>query len=364
MKKLLTITLVVFSLYLTTICYSSEEYVGIIVKNPSPSPTGAEVVFEANFDGPVNLWITGIDGTNLHKLTSNTGIDEEPAWSPNGKPIAFASTKADVTDIWSIYPDGSHFIKLTSNSLNNRQPTWSPDGTKIAFVSDRGGSNDIWIMNADGSSQNRITHLTGQENHPSFSPNGDQIVFSETDNGSATLMIVNVDGSNIVPLTTGSSNNDWNPQWTANGIVFSSNRDTSSEHWKIWIIQPNGSGLKKVGDTLALDPVPLPNNGLIIFSDEFSNTPSDTVLSEISMLDPISGTKNVVTSVSTFLPKGDTNNDGIVNCSDMFIIKSIIGKKLGQSGFNPRADANSDGIIDVRDLAYVSQQLPKGSTCK
>lgn len=296
MKLSLATAFLFISLCGASIGYASEEVAGVIARHPSPSPTGTEVVFEADFDGPLNLWVVGINGQNLRKLTTNPGVDEEAAWSPDGKTIAFASTKADATDIWSIQPDGSHLTQLTSNSLNNRQPAWSPDAKQIAFVSDRGGTNDIWIMNADGSSQMRLTNLPGEEDHPSFSPDGTQIVFSETIKDIATLRIVNVDGSDLQSLTTDSSN-DWNPSWSIRGILFSSNRG-GSEHWKIWLIQPDGSGLTLVGDTIGLDPVWLPD-GRILFSDELSGLPIDLVHAAITVLDPVSGGKQPVTSLAS-----------------------------------------------------------------
>lgn len=60
---------------------------------------------------------------------------------------------------------------------------------------------------------------------------------------------------------------------------------------------------------------------------------------------------------------GDVNGDGVVNCSDVAIIKAAFGKKIGHPGYDVRADVNSDGFVDVRDLAFVSQKLPSGTQC-
>jgi hypothetical protein len=60
---------------------------------------------------------------------------------------------------------------------------------------------------------------------------------------------------------------------------------------------------------------------------------------------------------------GDPNADGKVDCSDLAIVRSSLGKRSGQAGFDFRADVNSDGVVDVRDLAFVARKLPVGMRC-
>jgi hypothetical protein len=67
----------------------------------------------------------------------------------------------------------------------------------------------------------------------------------------------------------------------------------------------------------------------------------------------------VVTNVS-----GDVNGDGVVNCTDIAIVRAAFGTKTGQPRWDARADVVTDGVIDVRDLAFVSQRLPVGTRCQ
>ena len=60
---------------------------------------------------------------------------------------------------------------------------------------------------------------------------------------------------------------------------------------------------------------------------------------------------------------GDVNGDGVVNCLDLNLVKAAFGTKTGQAGFNPNADVNHDGVVNVLDLAFVSRQVPAGTTC-
>jgi dipeptidyl aminopeptidase/acylaminoacyl peptidase len=309
--------------------HAFDEGFGVMSKNPSPSPSGNEIAFEADFGGPLNIWASTIGGTNLRKLTNGVS-DEEPAWSPTGSVIAFASLGVATADIWTIRPDGSGLTQLTSNSLNNRQPAWSPNASQIAFVSDRGGTNDIWIMNANGTSQRRLTTLPGEEDHPSFSPSGTQIVFGETVNDSSVLMVINTDGTGLRTLTTAGFN-DWNPSWTNNGILFSSNRDTTSENSKIWRIQPDGTGLVKIGDVIGLDPVQLPN-GHILFSDETTGTGA---VATVTDLDAVAGIRRIINDVRGRFTPIDIRPESPVNAIAPNSKGTVLVAILSRPGFDP-----------------------------
>ncbi len=59
----------------------------------------------------------------------------------------------------------------------------------------------------------------------------------------------------------------------------------------------------------------------------------------------------------------DLNNDASVTCADVAIVKSVMGKKVGDAGFNVLADLNADNIINIRDLTMITRQLPAGTSC-
>jgi Tol biopolymer transport system component len=65
---------------------------------------------------------------------------------------------------WEVYImgiDGSGVKRLTNDSAHDGLPTWSPDGKTIAFVSNRSGAWAIWAMNADGSGQRKLFDIGG-----------------------------------------------------------------------------------------------------------------------------------------------------------------------------------------------------------
>jgi TolB protein len=368
-----------FSLFLTLPAMfggsasASGDKVGVLAQHPSISPSGQELVFAADFDGPSRLWISGLDGSRLRKVSSLGNpaapiTDLAPAWSPDGRKIAYASVDGATSDIWVVQADGAYPVQLTANGARNGRPAWSPDGHKIVFESNKDGTRDIWLMNADGSQQVKIVSSLSVENGPKFSPAGDQIVFSRTEGDAATLMIVNVNGTGLRPLTTG-NNRDWGPSWGSRGILFSSNRNSSSGRFKIWMVQPDGSNLRMVGDVAGHDPIWLPD-GRIAFTDE---SMTSKALAAVSILNPTTGQKQVVADVQGYvmpidIRPGKTSNHinpnsmgrvqvAILSTRTFDATKAVVQSSItfGKAGAeNSRTscsrtfkDVNGDGLADL-----------------
>lgn len=358
-QRTFNLCLALAALFATGISHASDDKIGVIANHPSPSPSGQELVFSADFDGPASLWISALDGSRLRKISppSTTSIandDMAPAWSPDGRMIAYASRigESESSDIWIVQANGAYPLKLTVNGASNSSPVWSPDGRKIAFVSDKADSRGIWTMNADGTQPAKLVTTPGYQSDPSFSPAGDQIVLSKSENGASTLMVVNVNGTGLRALTTGTFD-DWQPNWGPRGIVFSSNRGPNSDVQKIWSIQPDGSGLRKVGDVGGSGPVWL-RDGRIAFSDARNTSKA---LSEITIFNPATGAQQVVVDVQGYFTPIDIRPGkapNLINPNSMGKLKvSILStrtfdatKAVGQSSITFGRTGSESSLVD------------------
>lgn len=114
----------------------------IRISAPALSPDGKWVAYtRTTVDAENNttssdLWISSIDGTTSHPLTTHPAADKNPAWSPDGKSIAFESTRSGENQIWILDLQRGEPRQLTTLSTGASQAVWSPDGSTMAFVSE------------------------------------------------------------------------------------------------------------------------------------------------------------------------------------------------------------------------------------
>ena len=143
-----------------------------------------------------------------------------PAWRPDSRALVFESTLPGVYSIYAINVDGTGLRRLTPDSANNEQAHWSPDGRRIVFSSDRGGHLDLYLMDPDGSHPVRLTTTAaGGYYQASFSPDGRWIAFQGRPDNHETrdrLYVIAPDGSGLRQLTDSTYGAE-GPQWSATG---------------------------------------------------------------------------------------------------------------------------------------------------
>ncbi len=169
------------------------------------SPDGRRIAFSY---GGNAIYVINADGTKRRRLADATGA---PAWSPDGRRIAFdASSGVDDngisnSDVFVIGVNGVGLRRLTDNLEIDRYPSWSPDGRRILFVSQRLGNYfRLYVMKADGTGQRRVTRDNGGnddsnwgEDDPAWSPDGRRIAY-ELGSGVDTrdgIYVINADGT-------------------------------------------------------------------------------------------------------------------------------------------------------------------------
>jgi TolB protein len=240
-----------------------------------PSNAGASISLSSlsgriAFDNHDDVWTIDADGTDLTRLTHSPWPEFDPSWSPDGTRIAYRSERSGESEIWVMNADGTGKRRLTEGL----SPAWSPDGSRIAYASPgdllcppgRGlRCSGLSIMNADGSGQHRLPHTEGGE-YPSWSPDGTRIAFNSNLTGDHVMYIGQADGSEVVDLS--SVGEGWQVDWSPDGrsILFTSHRDHPDNYTDVYVMDPDGSDVRRLTDQRAYTPAWSPDGEHIVFS--------------------------------------------------------------------------------------------------
>jgi len=201
------------------------------------------------------------EGSPLQQLTLDPSEDFYADWSPDGQRIAIISDRSGTWNVWVIDSDGSNPQAFTSDHQAT-SPSWSPDGSIIAYATDRESGmrfwTDLWIMRSDGSHPEPLTQTPPMKDLlPSWSPDGRNITFLSLDMNAPPawrVMLMHLQDREPKVITREGilfSRLAWSPdgKW----IAFASKK---TGNWDIWIIHPDGTGLKQVTTSPATDTLP------------------------------------------------------------------------------------------------------------
>ena len=108
------------------------------IADPQPSPDGSRVAFlvktmdlRAN-TGRTDIWIAGVDGSNVRRLTTDPANDWNPRWRGNDQ-IYFLSTRSGSAQVWRLSLKGGEAEPVTSLPVDVDNLTVGPTGKALFF---------------------------------------------------------------------------------------------------------------------------------------------------------------------------------------------------------------------------------------
>ncbi|XP_078435027.1 uncharacterized protein LOC144706024 [Wolffia australiana] len=274
---------------------------------PSFSPDGRRIAF-VELPG---LFVMNADGSGKRQVSPGNFFPT--AWHPKKKDVIYSSQGPDFSsigtevDVVSIAlaqgEDGalSPIIKkLTNGGGNNAFPSPSPDGKWVVFRSGRSGHNNLYIMDAEEGESKSIRQLTS-------GPWND------------TMCIWSPDG-----------------EW----IAFSSNREIpTTANYSLFIIHPNGTGLRKVAPREPEGKVNhaafSPDSRRIVFGADYAGVSAE-----------------VISTPNSVLPYGE------------IFVANIDGTGLRRLTHNAYEDGTPVWSPTFVDPVDVKEALDGGSRCK
>ncbi|MEK6371167.1 MAG: protein kinase [Acidobacteriota bacterium] len=291
--------------------------------NPSWSPDGTRIAFDAGLSGPWRIWIADARGRNLTQAT----IDDtdavhhvRPRWSPDGKRIVFQNLEGTKFDVRVADLETKRMTWVTNDYTMDVHPVWSPDGEVIYFSSYRGGGINVWRMPVDDvgtpiGSMEQVTAgpghdvdldvarsgrlvcsilkqnadiwslpvdpatgaatgapepviaTTRENSRGAWSPDGKSIAFSSDRSGAMNLWLLDA-GGRTRPITR-RAGSDYQPNWSpdARALAFFSGRGGALDVWRVDIGTGEMTQLTH-GEGCSINPFFSPDGGRIAFQSD------------------------------------------------------------------------------------------------
>ena len=212
--------------------------------DPALSLDGTLVVYAAEENGQVDLFLRRVAGGQMIRLTDDPARELSPMFSPDGEHIAFTreDSENNVSAIWTVETFGGQANPVIAGA---HSPTWSPDGTQLGFVRTSAGQPDVLATAAANGSNIRELFRNDAPylrlRNPSWSPDDSHLAVVRSMGGvSGEIWLVTQEGDAARLTTDPPDINSQDPVHTpdGSGIVHSSNRGGAVNLWVI----PVGGG--------------------------------------------------------------------------------------------------------------------------
>ncbi len=208
----------------------------------------------------INIW--NADGSGQIFFI---GQASQPDFSPDGTHIAFRSWKSDTRGVFAMGgPSGIDYHRITSQSFfEDARPCWSPEGGRIVFFSRRESDRRPRLYISEGENERSLGVLG---TNPDWLPDG-RIVYQGCANEVCGIIVINPDGSNPIAITSDGRDAAPSPSSDGSKIAFMSQREGD---WEIYVVDVDGSELKRVTDNSAQDGLPTwsPDGNAIAFASD------------------------------------------------------------------------------------------------
>jgi len=232
-----------------------------LLAQPALSSTQVAFVYAGD------LWVSRIDGTDVRRLTTADGDEQNPVFSPDGKLIAFSANYDGNVDVYVIPSSGGTPKRLTYHPDPDIVQGFTPDGKGVLFTSGRSSHTNrytqLFTVSIEGGPETKLPIPNAAR--AAYSPDGKRIAYNPIAprfeewkhyrGGTASVIWLYDVGTHAVekiPQPEGRSN-DVDAQWIGNTVYFRSDRDGEFN------VYAYDAGTKKVRRLTTHDDFPVLN---------------------------------------------------------------------------------------------------------
>ncbi|UCC41344.1 MAG: PD40 domain-containing protein [Candidatus Aminicenantes bacterium] len=186
-----------------------------------------------------DLWVAGIDGTGVRRLTSAQGNESGPAFSPDGKLIAFSANYDGNTDVYIVPVEGGVPKRLTWHPIADIVRGFTPDGSAVLFVSPRlnfsRGYTQLYTVPVEGAIPENLKIPAAFK--AAYSPDGTKIAYTPLPEAFnqwkhyrggtvSEIWLCSLSDYSVVKIQQPEGrSNDTDPMWIEEKIYFRSDRN-------------------------------------------------------------------------------------------------------------------------------------------
>ncbi len=293
--------------------------------NPSCSPDGGRIAFDASWGGPRRIWVADERGRNPVQVTADASeavMHLRPRWSPDGRKLVFQNMERTKLDVRVVDVESRKLSWVTNDLFLDLAPAWSPSGRFLYFSSQRSGGLNLWRVpvgsegtptgrmqqlttgagqdvevtisrdgrwlafavlrqNADlwrlhvspatgypGGAPEKVIAGTRENSRGSVSPDGRTIAFNSDRAGEMNIWSFSLGDGSVRPVTSGPGG-DFQPRVSPDGsrIAFFSCRGGSPD---VYTVSVDGSGLTRLtsNGVVNVNPVWSPDGGRIAYMSD------------------------------------------------------------------------------------------------
>jgi hypothetical protein len=205
------------------------------------------VVFDQVVGGNRDIWRVALDGSDLVRLTTNTGDDRNP--TAGGNRVVYSTFRFGNAELFSVPLAGGAETRLTTSAASEGDPALSYDGRRLAYTSDASvGVSKVWVAEGNGTGAARATPVAfgsngSPEAAPSWGPLNDRVALVGTPSGSADIYGMVLGGAPL--LLAGGGTAEVNPAWSPDGrfVAYATNATGAGD---VYVVAVEGGRVTRV----------------------------------------------------------------------------------------------------------------------
>ena len=166
---------------------------------------GTEIAFTARSEKSrgKELYLVGMDGKDLRKVTDNRSFNLFPRWSPDGQWLAYTSFRTGTPAVYLRNVSTGAEKEVVRTGGSKAPGGFSPDGVWLYAGVSQAGNSDIYRVRVVGGASEKVVEGWGLDVSPAPSPDGRRIAFVSDRGGSPQIYVKTIGVAGEARISTG-----------------------------------------------------------------------------------------------------------------------------------------------------------------